>query len=133
MSDYAVYILHGRGTDYYKIGLAKNLHTRIIGVQTNCPFKIDLVRKWHYSSKKEARVNEIKLQRQLRTKRCRGEWYKMDEDEVPKQISSQISEEIEEERTIPDYVRKPKKKKRQCKHFTVVAQSKLGLFNWAGN
>ncbi|KKK75383.1 hypothetical protein LCGC14_2874270 [marine sediment metagenome] len=62
-----------------KIGIAKNLHSRISGIQTSCPQNLTIL---GYFQTKAAKGIETFLHDRFANKRYRGEWYKLTDDDV---------------------------------------------------
>jgi hypothetical protein len=66
-----VYVMTG-GPRHVKIGISIDVEKRLHGIQTGCPFRVELVKTWQTdrAQKIEIRAHEI-----LRKYRSAGEWF----------------------------------------------------------
>ena len=72
-----VYLVHCKGTTYYKIGISKlNYHLRLSGIQSGCPFELEMIYVIHSN---DHRNLEKELHDKFKDKRVRGEWFDLDE------------------------------------------------------
>jgi hypothetical protein len=67
-----LYIIQCEGTDCYKIGIAKNVTSRLKEMQTGCPYRLILINKWYVD---RMLLREQVLHRHLSTQKTRGEWF----------------------------------------------------------
>lgn len=81
-----LYILFISELNVSKIGISENVEKRVKQLQTGCPYKIDLVRK--YDSKLSARIEKI-MHRKYRSRKVdeneyslTGEWFFLSPSEV---------------------------------------------------
>ena len=67
-----IYAIRVHGTDFVKIGIAKNVKRRLIAIATSMPFEIDqlAVADWPHSEEK-------RIHHYLAAYRVRGEWFYM--------------------------------------------------------
>jgi hypothetical protein len=76
-----VYLMYDSSTDYYKIGYSKDAIYREKTLQAEKP-TIDLIVKKEYFSKDKAREVERLLHQKFYDKRGRGEWFKLDANDL---------------------------------------------------
>lgn len=74
----SVYLLQSEN-GYYKIGIAKNIESRLVGVRSRFPIRIDLV---HSIKSRDYRQVENFLHRKFLDKRAEREWFKLDPGDV---------------------------------------------------
>jgi hypothetical protein len=67
-----VYLIHGSG--HYKIGIAVDAHKRLKGIQTSCPFPVEIVKTWKSGN---ALAVEQAIHRRFGGHRLKGEWFKL--------------------------------------------------------
>jgi len=71
-----VYLVHCKGTTYYKIGISKiDYHLRLSGIQSGCPFELEMIYVIHSN---DYRNLEKELHHKFRDKCVRGEWFDLD-------------------------------------------------------
>lgn len=80
MNSYSLYVV--QGGDFCKIGRAKNLKSRLVSLQTGCPFDLVLVKSWQLNNKATASRAEEYLHDKFAAKHERGEWFRLDEEDV---------------------------------------------------
>ena len=73
----ATYILKTKGHNYYKIGRSCNVEKRIKSLQTNCPFKLEILIKVADCS-----LNEKYWNKHFEKYKTCGEWYKFQDKQV---------------------------------------------------
>lgn len=79
-----IYLIHAVGTDFYKIGVTKDLITRLRNIQTGSPLPIELFGFWH--SKRSSVVESIIHSRYKQF--CIGkEWFKFSSYELSSVIA----------------------------------------------
>lgn len=61
---------------YIKIGVAKEVQSRLDTMQTGCPYKLELLAAIKCVSRKQAYELEGKLHRLFKAKHIRGEWFR---------------------------------------------------------
>lgn len=66
-----VYVVEG-GYRHIKVGISRNMHNRLIQIQTGCPFPVKLASKWEtpYARKVEKAAHKV-----LKKYRATGEWF----------------------------------------------------------
>jgi hypothetical protein len=69
------------GLDFVKIGQATNISQRLDTLQTGCPFVMRVERILEAPNGRTEEL-EDKLHRRYRTKRVRGEWFRLTKQEV---------------------------------------------------
>ena len=72
-----VYFVRCLGTEFVKIGKARNVETRLNSLQTGCPFDLALMFKIRCDSEKAAYELEGKLHKMFGEQRRRAEWFKI--------------------------------------------------------
>lgn len=75
-----VYLLEAVGSGRYKIGIAKNVRSRVSAMTS--PFPIKIIHTFSVSDEKSARTAERLLHRAYKTKRRNGEWFDLDPVDV---------------------------------------------------
>lgn len=73
------YIYIVRCKKYHKIGIATDMHSRVKGLQTGNPFKIQLVRSKYVGSYKE---KEKLMHDIFSSKSVRGEWFRLGKSDL---------------------------------------------------
>ena len=72
-----VYLVHCKGTTYYKIGISKiDYHLRLSALQSGCPFELEMIYVIHAN---DYRKYEKKLHDMFKDTCVRGEWFDLDE------------------------------------------------------
>ena len=72
-----VYLVHCKGTTFYKIGISKlDYHLRLSALQSGCPFELEMIYVIHSSN---YRKSEQEVHHKFRDKCVRGEWFDLDE------------------------------------------------------
>jgi predicted GIY-YIG superfamily endonuclease len=61
--------------DRVKIGIAKDVHARVIDLQFVCPFPVAVVSKRQYPTRKAAMLAERQLHAMFAEQRIHGEWF----------------------------------------------------------
>jgi predicted GIY-YIG superfamily endonuclease len=61
---------------FIKIGVAKEVQSRLDTMQTGCPYKLELLASIKCVSRKQAYELEGRLHRLFKNKRVRGEWFR---------------------------------------------------------
>lgn len=84
-----LYLIKGR--DAYKIGIAINPEARLSKLQTSTHDKLELVHKTKVDDMREV---ELSLHQKYASKRIRGEWFKLSDEDV-KSICALTSESAE--------------------------------------
>lgn len=74
-----VYLLHGVGTHYYKIGHSNNLDRRISQISPVLPFPLELVSSIRSDHRQKL---EAYMHRKFASKRLEGEWFALDKDDI---------------------------------------------------
>lgn len=74
-----VYLLHGTGTDWYKIGQSINPSVRLKQLGTRAPFPIETVGVYGAS---DMDAEELYWHERFRSKRVEGEWFVLTKDDV---------------------------------------------------
>ncbi|HDZ14843.1 hypothetical protein LCGC14_1411960 [marine sediment metagenome] len=74
---YYLYIINCVGTDYYKIGVSDRPKSRVVTLQTGCPYCLELVKKYAFKTKLEAYAAEAVTHRVLNDHLVHGEWFKL--------------------------------------------------------
>ena len=69
-----VYLLRGEGTDYFKIGMARDVTRR--KRHYSVPFELVVVKSFQARDYWDALDLEKRIQRLYRNHRCRGEWFR---------------------------------------------------------
>lgn len=64
--------------DRVKIGIAKDVHARVIDLQFVCPFPVTVVGKREYPTRKAAMRAERQLHVHFAEQRIHGEWFVLD-------------------------------------------------------
>jgi len=70
-----VYFLRAGNRGAIKIGMAKDVDSRIATLQTGNAFKLNILALIHCSSEDEARYLEAKFHKRFASQRIRGEWF----------------------------------------------------------
>ncbi len=79
-----VYLLKCLGTNFYKIGIAKNVDSRIDNLQPSCPLEIFEVTSKVMISRTQALLFEEDLHLKYADKRVHHEWFKLSNEEADK-------------------------------------------------
>lgn len=74
-----VYLLRLGDTDFYKVGVSKDVQNRIADLQTATPFELRLI---GFIEQSDALRVERDIHRALAGRRVRNEWFKSDHDEI---------------------------------------------------
>jgi hypothetical protein len=74
-----VYLLHGVGTSFYKIGHTNSLDRRIKQISPKLPFPLDLV---HWIETDDRYFVESFFHEKFAEKRKEGEWFELDVDDI---------------------------------------------------
>lgn len=77
--DSFVYLMKIIDTPYYKIGIARDPGERIKAFRTQMPLDIDVIYTFFSS---DARLAEVYLHLKFVSKRYRGEWFKLSDDDI---------------------------------------------------
>ena len=72
--------------EYSKIGIAKNIKSRISSLQIGCPYELRVIAKLGTSN---ARSDERRLHHLLRRFRTRGEWFKLSDSLIAHIVKAQ--------------------------------------------
>lgn len=79
-----VYLIHCKGTNYYKIGVSKlPTQNRLSNLQSGCPFELEMLHIqhcWNYY------VIEKQIHKILKEKNIRGEWFEIEPKDLTKII-----------------------------------------------
>lgn len=67
-----VYLIHGSG--HHKIGITIDTNKRLKGIQTSCPFPVEIVKTW---KSENAQAVEQAMHRRFGEHRLNGEWFKL--------------------------------------------------------
>ena len=90
MENNLVYVIKMGDTDYYKIGLTKDINKRIAQLQTGNPLTLTVVTTFNfnnvYNSTTVSRGIEHEFHKQFEYCKCIGEWFKFSYGEVEKII-----------------------------------------------
>jgi len=70
-----VYIIRSGKRGAYKIGVAKNVESRLETLQTGNPAELFIIAKFDFGSKAKAYQMEYSLHRMFKRHRIRGEWF----------------------------------------------------------
>ena len=73
-----VYMIYTPDFEFIKIGLSKNIKSRMRNIQSGCPFLLTLHTAATFLSYKNAAAYEKKMHRRLEEFRVRGEWYSLE-------------------------------------------------------
>ena len=76
----SVYVLEANGV--CKVGVAKSITSRVAGMQTGNPYKIEVVAEFRFHDEKTARDIEAETHRMLNHCRMYGEWFNADKKEI---------------------------------------------------
>lgn len=74
-----VYLIHGAGTPWFKIGITTSLKSRIHQIEVSSPFPIVLIACYDIT---DTIADERKWHEKFSTKRTRGEWFALSENDV---------------------------------------------------
>lgn len=74
-----VYLIHGEGTGYCKIGRSKSVPSRMAQLAIQLPFRIDLIHTIACEGMVEI---ERALHRRFGSKRANGEWFQLDQKDI---------------------------------------------------
>jgi|688.fasta_scaffold1016174_2 hypothetical protein len=79
---------------FIKIGIAENLKTRMIVIQTGCPLPIEVI--WHSKSmlRPLAREIEVKCHNHIIGHHVRGEWFEIDQETILAFVKTLADEDI---------------------------------------
>lgn len=66
-----VYVVHAKGTDFYKIGSTKSVVRRLAGLSTSCPYQIELLLAIQVE---DCKAVESEVHFRFAANRRRGEW-----------------------------------------------------------
>lgn len=81
--DNVIYFINCIGTDFYKIGITKNINHRISNINSSNPHKIKIINAWKSSKYKEF---EQILLKSLSYYNIKGEWFVLT-DKIAKEIA----------------------------------------------
>lgn len=74
-----VYVARLVTTDFYKIGIADDVKSRLMQIQTHSPFQVTLICTFQWT---HPETLEKQLHFEFHEKLVRGEWFKLTEDDV---------------------------------------------------
>lgn len=74
-----VYLLQGKGTRWFKIGVTTSISSRIKQIGVNSPFPLVMIA--HYDVE-DAAMNEREWHDRFSDKRTHGEWFELDDGDV---------------------------------------------------
>jgi hypothetical protein len=80
--DRGTYIIHARGTHFYKIGQSDRIDGRLYELQSASPLALKLV------AVSASLSLESELHEKYRTWRIRGEWFRLEDDQINDLIES---------------------------------------------
>lgn len=83
VGDQAVYVVRSVVGDYWKVGLSSNVLQRLVALEENLPFKIEVVVLARTDDPQLAVDLERRILGRLEEWRCRGEWHFVPEAELP--------------------------------------------------
>lgn len=75
MSECHLYLVHCRGTDYYKIGISDSPPMRLASLQSSCPLKLDILMTCWFNDRSSALEAEQDCHLSLQQYRMHGEWF----------------------------------------------------------
>lgn len=81
-----IYVIKAKGTDLYKIGCSNDINKRIATLETIIPFDLELIYSYRLDSKLKFKL-ESELHTLLQDKRHKGEWFKLNDNDIEKIIS----------------------------------------------
>jgi hypothetical protein len=74
-----VYLIHAKGTRHYKIGIARNVKSRICSIKTGSPYEIVCIANKVFDC---ASTKEKELHSKYAGKRKNGEWFEFEESDI---------------------------------------------------
>ena len=77
-----VYCVYAVGTEFVKIGIANDIRERLRGLQTGCPYKLELVAFKGYERRNDAIETESSLHLYFMDSSVHGEWFKHSDGSV---------------------------------------------------
>lgn len=81
LGESCVYVVHGVGTDFWKIGLTGNVLQRLVTLEDNLPFRVEVCVL--IGGRINPKRVESRFLSEVSTWRCRGEWFDVREVEHP--------------------------------------------------
>ena len=69
-----VYLFHARNTSRYKIGITKNIETRLKSANTHSPYPVSCIA---FIKSNDAKALESNLHRHFSEQRVHGEWFEL--------------------------------------------------------
>jgi len=77
-----VYIIHAEGTNFYKIGVTKDLEKRLSAINNTSPYRCYILYKIEFKERKKAFELESKVHNKFDNKRLNGEWFELSSNEL---------------------------------------------------
>ena len=74
-----IYLMHGLGTEWYKIGLSKNPSVRAQSLGTKSPFQIEILKTY---KTKNMKPEEEYWHERFSSKRTEGEWFTLNDADI---------------------------------------------------
>lgn len=71
---------------YVKVGVTKDIYKRHSGLQTGCPFEIEIYKTFPFESAADAYACEKTFHARNKGRRHRGEWFAMSKGEAEEQL-----------------------------------------------
>lgn len=114
------------GNDLYKIGITSKLSRRIKGIQTGCPFPLEVFHTVQ-AKKEKILVLEAYFHREYKQKRTTGEWFKLSLSEIDEIKKTSIDDLLlyAHERNKADVLEKQNRKRPQGQPLKFGSISKI--------
>jgi len=77
-----LYLIHCTDSDFYKVGISNNPISRLEGLQTSCPHRLDLIATCGFETMAKARQAEMQAHQSLAGSLIHGEWFEFNDTQL---------------------------------------------------